>query len=78
LMQLQQGERAERELLRAYELGGASVAGAQLLLGHIYYAQKKIPEARKAFEQYLKDLPEAPNAAQVAQLIASLKTAPKN
>lgn len=78
LMQLQQGERAERELLRAYELGGASVAGAQLLLGHLYISQKKLSEAQKAFEQYLKDLPEAPNAAQVTQLIASLKTAPKN
>ncbi len=75
LMQLQQNDRAERELLRAYELGGASVAGAQLLLGHLYNSQKKIPEARKAFEQYLKDLPEAPNAAQVIQMIASLKAA---
>jgi Flp pilus assembly protein TadD len=78
LMQLQQGERAERELWRAYQLGGASVAGAQLLLGHLYYSQRKFPEARDAFEQYLKDLPEAPNAAQVTQMIASLKAAPKN
>jgi TolA-binding protein len=77
-MQLQQGERAERELWRAYQLGGASVAGAQLLLGHLYYSQKKFPEARDAFEQYLKDLPEAPNAAQITQMIASLKAAPKN
>jgi Flp pilus assembly protein TadD len=73
LMQLQQGERAERELLRAYELGGSSVAGAQLLLGHLYVSQKKLPEAQKAFEQYLKDLPSAPNAVQVTQMIASLK-----
>ncbi|HVQ38892.1 MAG TPA: tetratricopeptide repeat protein [Pyrinomonadaceae bacterium] len=78
LMQLQQAERAERELLRAYELGGASVAGAQLLLGHLYYSQKKFPQARMAFEQYLKDLPEAPNAAQVTQMIASLKATPTN
>lgn len=78
LMQLQQGERAERELWRAYQLGGASVAGAQLLLGHLYYSQKKFPEARDAFEQYLKDLPEAPNATQIQQMIASLKAAPKN
>ena len=77
LMQLQQGERAERELLRAYELGGASVAGAQLLLGHLYISQKKFPEAQKAFEQYLKDLPSAPNAAQVTVLIAGLKASPK-
>ena len=78
LMQLKQDERAERELLRAYELGGVSVAGAQLLLGHLYYSQKKAAAAQKAFEQYLKDLPSAPNAAQVAQIITSLKAAPKN
>jgi Flp pilus assembly protein TadD len=78
LMQLQQPERAERELLRAYELGGASAAGAQLLLGHLYISQKKFPSAQKAFEQYLKDLPSAPNAAQVTELIAGLKASPKN
>jgi Flp pilus assembly protein TadD len=78
LMQLRQTERAERELLRAYELGGSAAAGAQLLLGHLYYEQKKSADAQKAFEQYLKDLPSAPNAAQVTQLIASLKAAPKN
>jgi Flp pilus assembly protein TadD len=78
LMQLQQTERAERELLRAYELGGSSAAGAQLLLGHLYISQKKFPEAQRAFEQYLKDLPSAPNAAQVTEMIASLKAAPKN
>jgi Flp pilus assembly protein TadD len=78
LMQLQQDDRAERELLRAYELGGASVAGAQLLLGHLYISLKKSPEAQKAFEQYLKDLPEAPNAKQVTEMIASLKAGPKS
>ncbi len=77
-MQLHQDERAERELLRAYELGGASAAGAQLLLGHLYYSQKKFPDAQKAWEQYLKDLPSAPNTAEVTQLIANLKAAPKN
>lgn len=78
LMQLRQDERAERELLKAYELGGGSVAGAQLLLGHLYISQKKSSEARKALEQYLKDLPSAPNAAQVTKMIAELKATPKN
>jgi superkiller protein 3 len=78
LLQVQQLERAERELLRAYELSGNSAAGAQLLLGHVYYAQKRFADAQRAFEQYLKDLPSAPNAAQIAQLIAELKAAPKN
>jgi Flp pilus assembly protein TadD len=78
LMQLQQDERAERELLRAYELGGAATAGAQLLLGHLYYSQKKFAAAQKAFEQYLKDLPSAPNAAQVTEMIAGIKASSKN
>lgn len=60
LLQVQQFERAERELLRAYELSGNTAAGAQLLLGHVYYAQKRFPDAQRAFEQYLKDLPDAP------------------
>jgi TolA-binding protein len=51
---------------------------AQLLLGHLYISQNKLPEAQKAFEQYLKDLPSAPIAAQVTEMIASLKAAPKN
>ena len=78
LMQVQENERAERALVKAYELGGASNAGAQLLLGHLYYTQKKIPAAQKAFEQYLKDLPQAPNAAQVTKIIAELKAFNKN
>lgn len=78
LLQVQQFESAERELLRAYELSGNTAAGAQLLLGHVYYAQKRFPDAQRAFEQYLKDLPGAPNAAQITQLIAELKASAKN
>jgi len=78
LVQMEQLERAKRELLRAYELGGNALGGAQLLLGEIYYRQKRFVDAQRAFEQYLKDIPSAPNAAQITQLIASLKAAPKN
>ena len=78
LLQVRQFERAERELLRAYELSGNTAAGAQLLLGHVYYAQKRLTDAQRAFEQYLKDLPTAPNAAQITQLIAELKASAKN
>jgi Flp pilus assembly protein TadD len=78
LIQLQQLERAERALLRAYELGGNSAGGAQLLLGQIYYTQKRFGDAQRAFEQYLKDVPSAPNASQITQLIANLKAASKN
>jgi Flp pilus assembly protein TadD len=75
LMQLQRLERAESELLRAYELGGAYAGAAQLLLGHVYYQQRRFKDAERAFEQYLTDVPSAPNATQVRSLIASLRAA---
>jgi tetratricopeptide (TPR) repeat protein len=78
LMQLQELERAETELLRAYELGGKLAGGAQLLLGHIYYGERKFEDAQRAFEQYLKDVPSAPNASQITKLIADLKATPRN
>ena len=78
LMQLQDLARAERELLRAYELGGRAAGPAQLLLGNIYYGQQRFDEAQRAFEQYLKDVPSAPNAPQVVKAIADLKTRSKN
>ena len=78
LMQLQQAERAERELLRGYALAGSSVGIAQLLLGQIYYAERRFGDAQLAFEQYLKDVPAASNASQITQTIAALKAAPKN
>ena len=78
LLQLKQLARAERECLRAYELAGKSAGAAQLFLGQIYYEQKRFDEAERAFSQYLKDVPAAPNAAQIAQLIADLKVSVKN
>ena len=78
LMQLQQADRAERELLRAYELGGSQVGISQLLLGQIYYAEKRFGAAQRAFEQYLKDVPSAENREQIAKLIADLKATSKN
>jgi Flp pilus assembly protein TadD len=78
LMLLQQPAAAEHELLRAYELGGQSAGAAQLLLGNIYYAQQRFSDAQKALEQYLKDVPFAPNAPQVTKVIADLKSKSKN
>jgi tetratricopeptide (TPR) repeat protein len=75
LMQLQRLDRAESELLRAYELGGPVAGAAQLLLGHVYYQQRRFKDAERAFEQYLNDVPAAPNATQVRTLIASLRSA---
>lgn len=77
LMQLKRPADAERELLRAYELGGASVGNAQLLLGQLYLSQQKLNDARRALEQYLKDVPAAPNAAQVRETVEKIKAALK-
>lgn len=75
LMQLRRPTEAERELLRAYELGGAGVGNAQLLLGQLYLSQQKLELARRALEQYLKDVPAAPNAAQVREAVEKIKAA---
>lgn len=77
LIQLNRLAEAERELLRAYELGGKSAGAAQLLLGQVYYMQQKYERSLQAFEQYLKDVPDAPNAAQIDSTVAQLKAALK-
>ena len=77
LVQLKEFDRAERELVRAYDLAGKAAGASQLLLGQVYYAQGRVAEAEKAFTQYLKDVPNAPNALQIAQLIADLKVTGK-
>jgi len=63
LFNLKRLAEAEVALRKAYELGGSSMAGAQLFLGQLYYQQKKYDLAQLSFEQYLKDRPNAPNAA---------------
>jgi tetratricopeptide (TPR) repeat protein len=77
LMQVRRYERAEYELLRAYELGCDSVGSAQFLLGHIYYQQQRFADSQRAFEQYLKDMPAAPNASQIRTVIAALRSEKK-
>lgn len=75
LLQVNQLEAAESELKAAYRLGGARLGGAQLLLGQIYFAQKKYVAAQQAFTQYLTDVPQAPNRTQVEGVIEKLKAA---
>jgi len=76
-LQLKKMAEAEASLLKAYELGGSRVAGAQLLLGQLYYLQQKFDLSQRAFEQYLKDMPNAPNAGQVKALIERVKSLQK-
>jgi Flp pilus assembly protein TadD len=75
LLQIKKTDEAERELLTAYRLGGAEMAGAQLLLGQIYHEQKKYESALRSYEQYLADLPQAPNARELRVVIEKIRVA---
>jgi superkiller protein 3 len=77
-LQLKKLPEAEGELLKAYELGGSGAGAAQLFLGQIYFMQQKYQQSQLAFEQYLRDVPNAPNAAQIREVIEKLKAALKN
>lgn len=77
LLQLSKLEEAERQLLAAYRIAGAEMGAAQFLLGELYFAQKKYENAMRAFEQYLADVPKAPNAAQVLSVVEKIRAALK-
>jgi len=78
LLQLNRLDEAEKSLLRSYEVAGPGAGNAQMFLGQLYLMQQKPALALKAFEQYLKDIPEAVNAAQIKAEIEKLKTTTKN
>lgn len=73
LMQTGALDEAETALARAYKIEGARMAGAQMLLGMVYSQKQNAQKAIEAFETYLRDLPDAPNAAQVKEAIARLR-----
>jgi tetratricopeptide (TPR) repeat protein len=75
LFELKRLDEAEVKLRTAYKLGGPPLGGAQLLLGNLYYMQKKYELAQRAFEQYLADVPRAPNRAEVLGVIEKIKAA---
>jgi Flp pilus assembly protein TadD len=68
-------DEAEKSLLRAYEIRGSSMPGAQLMLGQLYFQKKDYEKALRAFETYLRDLPDAPNAPQVKEAVRQLREA---
>jgi len=78
LLQLNRPEEAEKFLLRSYEIAGPGAGNAQMFLGQLYLIQQKPAAALKAFEQYLKDIPTAPNAAQIKAEIEKLRAATRN
>ena len=73
LLQLDRLDEAEKSLLRSYEIAGPGAGNAQMFLGQLYLIQQKPAAALKAFEQYLKDVPSAANAAQIKAQIEKLK-----
>lgn len=75
LLQVNRISEAEQELLAAYKMGGTQMGGAQLMLGQIYFMRKNYESALQAFEQYLADVPKAPNAAEVAGVVKRIKVA---
>jgi Flp pilus assembly protein TadD len=70
---LGESARAEKELRTAYELGGSDYALAQFHLGQLYMDRGERALAVKAFETYLRDKPNAPDAEQVKRMIAVLR-----
>lgn len=72
-MGVDDAERAEGELTAAYRLGGSKFALAQFHLGQIYLNKGEKALALKAFETYLRELPDAANAEQVKRLIGALR-----
>lgn len=65
--------RGETELKAAHELGGSSYAIALLHLGQLYMKKGERELAIQAFESYLRESPNAANAAQIEELIAKLR-----
>jgi len=65
--------RGEKELNAAYDLGGSTYAVALLHLGKLYMKKGEREMALKSFESYLRDSPNAPDAAQVVRLIGTLR-----
>jgi Tfp pilus assembly protein PilF len=65
--------RGEKELNAAYNLGGSAYAVALLHLGKLYMKRGEREMALKSFESYLRESPNAPDAAQVEKLIGMLR-----
>ncbi len=73
LMALGSLDAAEKDLRTAYSLGGTPYALALFHLGQLYMNKGDRESARRAFAEYLRDLPNADNADQVRKMIAMLR-----
>jgi Flp pilus assembly protein TadD len=72
LMNGSESDRAEKEFLAAYNLGGAQYAEALFHLGQLYMNRGDRVLARQYFERYIRDAPKASNLGEVRKLIAKL------
>ena len=66
-------DRAEREMLRALEMGGKTLAQGRLYLFNLYSRQKNNQKAAQQLEMFLKEAPNAPQAEAVRQRLEALK-----
>lgn len=72
-VRLDDAVRGEKELNAAHDLGGTAYAVALLHLGKLYMKRGEREMALKLFESYLRESPNAADAAQVEKLIATLR-----
>ncbi|HEY6246516.1 MAG TPA: tetratricopeptide repeat protein [Pyrinomonadaceae bacterium] len=72
LARLGNSDRSEKELKSAYDLGGSPYAISLFHLGQLYMKNGARELALQSFQLYLRECPNAPNAAQVESLIARL------
>jgi len=73
LMAVGKFEGAEKDLKTAYEFGGAQFAVANFHLGQLYLNKGEKSLARKSFQFYLADVPNAANADQVRKMLDMLQ-----
>ncbi|MEP7272083.1 MAG: tetratricopeptide repeat protein [Acidobacteriota bacterium] len=66
-------DRAEKELLRAVDAGGKEFSYVRLHLFNLNLRRQNLEKAVAQLEAYLKETPEAPNAAQVREKLGNLK-----
>jgi len=64
---------AQKQFQAAYTVGGNSYSVALFHLGQVYMSKGEREQALRAFEDYLRESPQAANADQVRKLIALLK-----
>ncbi len=72
-LQLNDMARGEKELNAAFDLGGSTYSVALLNLGRLYMKRGEREMALKSFEAYLRESPNAADAAQVQKLIGTLR-----